>query len=149
MKKWPAAETLALAAALVLVAAFVVSFIRGMGRTPNAGPPRDAAESGVTVPDPGTSSRGRVQVLNATDRAGMAREATSRLRDAGFDVVDYGNAAKRPDSSAVIDRMGSAAIARAVAAELGISRVITGIDSTLFVDVSVILGVDWEPKRKD
>lgn len=149
MMKRSAAETIALVAALGIVAAFIISFVGGLGRPPDAGPRPEAGPSAATAPDPGPDRRGRVQVLNASSRAGMARVATSRLRDAGFDVVEYGNAAKVPDSSAVIDRTGNAAIARAVAAELGISRLRADIDSTLYVDATVILGVDWDARRED
>jgi hypothetical protein len=132
-------ESLALLATLALCAAFLVSFATGIGI-----PRRHVAETpqSATPADPGGERRGRVEVRNASGRAGLAREATQRLRTAGFDVVFYGNASGS-DTTVVIDRVGNAALARAVAAALGIDRVTTAVDSTLLLDASVILGADW------
>jgi hypothetical protein len=48
----------------------------------------------------------------------------------------------------VIDRIGNPDIARAVANELGIERIRTAVDSTLYLDATVILGVDFELRRR-
>lgn len=137
------AETALLALTLVAVGAFVVSFVRGMLH--DAGPA--AAEPAVlnqVVPEPPGEPRGRVEVLNASRRRGIARLATDELRNAGFDVVFFGNApASAGDSSVVLDRTGNDAVARAVAQRLGISAVRTQKDTSLFVDATVIVGVDW------
>lgn len=90
------------------------------------------------------SERVKVEVLNAGGVSGQARAATVRLRDLGFDVVNYGNAGNfNRDSSAVVDRVGRTELARAVADVLGIQKVITDPDPNLFVDVTVFLGRDW------
>jgi calcineurin-like phosphoesterase len=87
---------------------------------------------------------GRVEVLNASGRDGLARDATDRLRSAGFDVVYFGNAPGGiRDSSGVLDRTGHLAVARAAARRLGISSVRAARDSTLFVDATIVLGTDW------
>ena len=140
-------ESVALVAALLLVGAFLVSFARGIV-WPGARASAPAEDTEEAVVDPGTIRRGRIDVRNASDVPGVARDVMARLRDAGFDVVNYGNAEKTPDSSAVIDRVGGGAVAKAVAAELGIERITTQIDSTLFIDATVILGVDWNPGRR-
>jgi hypothetical protein len=58
--------------------------------------------------------------------------------------VYFGNApASAADSSVVIDRVGDLDIARAVAARLGIRRVISEPDTTLLVEATVVVGVDW------
>jgi len=89
--------------------------------------------------------RVRVEVLNAGGVAGQARAATVRLRDIGFDVVSYGNARSFDrDSSVVVDRVGRPELARAVADILGVELVTTDLDSNLFVDVTVLLGRDWQ-----
>jgi LytR cell envelope-related transcriptional attenuator len=91
--------------------------------------------------------RVRVEILNAGGRAGMAREATSFLRDVGFDVVDFGNAASfGADSTVVIDRSGRPAAAAAVARALGGVAVSEDPDPNLYIDVTVMLGGDWEPE---
>jgi hypothetical protein len=92
------------------------------------------------------TGRVRVEVLNGGGRAGAAREATEQLRTQGFDVVYFGNAASFDvDSSAVLDRVGDLGPARDVARAMGIGNVRSEPDSTLFVDVSVVLGRDWLP----
>jgi hypothetical protein len=88
----------------------------------------------------------RVQVLNAGGRSGMAREATAYLRDLGFDVVEFGNAQSfGRDSTLVIDRSGRSDAALTVARALRAPLVDTDIDPNLYLDVTVLLGEDWEP----
>jgi hypothetical protein len=131
----------------LVVVAFVLSFAFGIGR-PGAdalpadpGSARRAAADYMNVP----AAAGRVEVLNRSGRAGMARLATERLRARGYDVVYFGNApASAPDSSVVFDRVGRPEIARGAAAQLGIGRTATQIDTTLYVDATVIIGVEWE-----
>lgn len=90
------------------------------------------------------TTRIRVEVLNAGGIAGLARNATDYLRDSGFDVVDFGNAADfDADSSIVLDRVGQVENAKAVADVLGINNVRSQPDSNLYLDVSVLLGSDW------
>jgi len=90
------------------------------------------------------AERVRVEVLNAGGVSGVARTATLRLRDVGFDVVQFGNARSFDrDSSVVIDRVGRSDLAQAVANVLGIGNVLTEPDPNLFVDVTVLLGRTW------
>jgi beta-phosphoglucomutase-like phosphatase (HAD superfamily) len=141
-----------LLAALLAAAALAGSFVasrRGSGASEPAAagvaasprPPRAARPMADASPDPG---RIRVEVLNATSRPGLARSVTARLRDAGFDVVYFGNA-PHADSSAVLDRAGRADAAHAVAQALGISRVRSKPDPGLYLEATVILGADWPP----
>jgi len=147
MKRRDAAnlERLGLIAAWIIAGAFVVSFARGLSWPfPSAPEPVPALPQHVAI-DPGNAGGGRIEVLNGTNRGGLARAVTERLRDAGFDVVGIGNyrTDPLPDSSFVIDRTGDPTIARSVADRLGIRFVVTRPDSTLFVDASVIVGADW------
>lgn len=108
----------------------------------------------ASTPDVWTDGRVRVEVLNAGGVTGMARSATRIVRQAGFDVVDFGNAltaagnfdTERP--SVVIDRVGRTDFAQAVAASLGIDNVQSDPDPNLFVDVSVVLGREWIDPRE-
>lgn len=136
-------ERLGLLAATMIVTAFIVSFVHGIHLPFGDASPVAATLPERTAPDPAVS--GRVQVLNASRVPGAARAATGILRESGFDVVETGNLAlpEPADSSSVIDRTGDAAVARAVAARLGIARVLTEPDSSLFVEATVILGKDW------
>mgnify|MGYP001036836683 CR=1 FL=1 len=67
-------------------------------------------------------------------------------RPAGFDVVFFGNAGTFDrDSSVVLDRMGALDQARNVADALGIRSLLSEPDSNLYLDVTVVLGRDWQP----
>lgn len=93
--------------------------------------------------------RVRVEVLNGGGMAGAARRATDLSRDAGFDVVYFGNASSFDHAeSEVVDRVGRPELARAVAEVLGIRNVLSDPDPDLYVDVSVVLGRDWEPSAE-
>lgn len=131
-----------LALALVAVAAFLVSFVAGI-RLPGGAEPDASPFDGI--PTVG-GARTRVEVLNAAGRAGLARMATRRLRESGFDVVYFGNAGEfGRDSSVVIDRVGDVEAAVMVAAALGIQTVRSEPDSSLLLEVTVRLGKDWPP----
>ena len=130
-----------LALALLTVVAFVASFIFGLERDRKVRPapsPQPAAAP-VAVPD----SRVRIEVLNGSRAPGLARLATDRLRDAGYDVVFLGNAHSATDQSVVLDRVGKREIAERVANVLQITRVQTQLDSARYLEVTVILGSDW------
>jgi len=137
-------EQLALYAAGLALVAFLASFVIGLSRparrhdSPDGAEPASMGEAQVSPPQ-----RGRLEVLNGSGRAGLARQATERLRRSGFDVVYFGNAPARRDSSEVLDRAGSPVIARAAADELGITRVMSAPDSALLLDATVLLGRDW------
>lgn len=109
--------------------------VRSLDRAP-------AGEEGAAPPS--TWDRIRVEVLNGGGVPGMAARVRDGLRDRGFDVVYYGNAASFDhDVTRVLARTGSLAAARAVADALGAAEVAEEPDSTLFVDVTVVLGSDW------
>jgi hypothetical protein len=94
----------------------------------------------------GASGRVRVEVLNGGGYAGAARAATETLRDLGFDVVFFGNAGTSDrDSSVVLDRIGALDRARDVADALRIRNLRSEPDSNLYLDVTVVLGRDWQP----
>lgn len=143
--KGRARHALGLLLAVLAVAAFLTSFILGLNRDGEDPPRQQRADTTqpLVVPD----SRVRVQVLNGSRRAGLARQATDILRDAGYDVVSLGNARNRRDESVVFDRVGQPEIAQRVAAALGIRNVQTEIDSALLLEVTVVLGTDWAPRR--
>ena len=127
---------LVLAALVVLT--LVGSLLRGLG---GEGGAAESAGPEATGSDP---RRVRVEVLNAAGVPGLARAATERLREQGFDVVYYGNASGvGPDTSWVLDRVGVPETAERVSDALRIERTRTELDTTLYVDVSVVLGRDW------
>lgn len=139
----PRARTLALCAALAAVAVFVTSFVLGITSADRAGD--YVVREPAAVPD-ALGERLRVEVLNGAGSEGLARRATRLLRDRGFDVVYFGNAAEfGRDSSVVLDRVGDPEAARRVASALGIDRVEAEPNPDLLLEATVILGLDWSP----
>src|SRR5262245_39006980 len=133
------AQTVVLLFAFALVGAFIVSFALGLRDERPATLQANAAAPSV----PGIDSGKRVEVLNGSGRSGLARQATERLRAAGFDVVFLGNAPRGEKTSIVLDRVGKHELAEQVADALGLEKVETRRDSTRLVEVTVILGNDW------
>ena len=107
-----------------------------------AGPAAGAPPPDLTAPG---RDRIRVEVLNATRIRGLARRGTFVLRDRGFDVVSIGTSAQQSDSTLVLDRSNHPEWAARVARALGGARVEARPDSTLYVDVTVLLGRTWRP----
>ena len=92
----------------------------------------------------------RVEVLNAGGTQSMALRATDLLRDSGFDVVYYGNAERfGDDSTLVLNRTGDMDAARAVAEVLGARSIRAEPDSNLYLDVTVLLGREWTPRKPE
>ncbi|HET7586230.1 MAG TPA: LytR C-terminal domain-containing protein [Gemmatimonadaceae bacterium] len=142
----------ALLAVVVVLAAGALVWMRVHAREKPRALAAAADAAPVVAPaasrDPSEDEHGariRVEVLNATQRRGLARRATDVLRDAGFDVVDFGNAPTQLDSTIVLDRTGHATWARDAARVLGGARVRTEPDSSRYVDLSVLVGADWTP----
>lgn len=143
----PRALYAALFVTVGLAAAFLVSAMAEVGRN-RSGDATAALDGDVrTLP---AAAPIRVEVLNGAGVGGLARQATERLRGGGFDVVFFGNAARFDHArSLVLDRTGNITMARAVAAALAIDSVATAVDSTLFLDATVVLGGDWPPAVPD
>lgn len=135
-------ETAAIVVFALILGAFGAStwmrHVDGEDRGPTGTAPADSLS-----PPPVERARIRVQVRNASGIPGAAAELTEHLRDAGFDVVDFGNADQSDRAkTVVIDRLGSAARAREVAASLRGVPIESGIDTTLYLDVTVLVGRD-------
>ena len=137
-------EVAALVIALLAVIGFAVSFAIGLRGEPK--PVTITAET-MTMPEPplSTNNERRVEVINSSRKNGLARQATERLRDAGYDVVNFGSGNLDEPTSVVFDRVGKPAIAKGIADALGITRVETRRDSSRLVEASVILASDWPP----
>jgi hypothetical protein len=137
---------------IAFAAVFIVASATGIwwwtgresGRAMQASVPGDAPVRPV-VPK---GTRIRVEVLNATDSRGLARQATFFLRDAGFDVVYFGNTSERSDSTIVWDRSGHAGWAALAAKTMAPARVEQKPDSSHFLDLTVLVGRRWTPSRK-
>ncbi|HXF95685.1 MAG TPA: LytR C-terminal domain-containing protein [Gemmatimonadales bacterium] len=110
----------------------------------------DSAPARQAYAIPGAQGeRVTVEVLNATDRGGLARAATATLRRAGLDVVYFGNAAPAgagADSTRILVRRGDRDRGERVRRALGVGVVTVQLDSTRLLDVSVLLGADFSPR---
>ena len=126
--------------ALVLGAFGASTWMRHVG--PQA--PSPLASTGDSLaPPPVERARIRVQVRNGSGIPGAAAEVTEFLRDAGFDVVDFGNAEEFDEPrTVVIDRVGAPDRAREVAAALRGVPIRSAVDTTLYLDVTVLVGRD-------
>jgi len=86
-----------------------------------------------------------IEVLNGTQRQGVARTATRMLRGRGLDVVFLGNADSAETVTRVIVRRGDPERAKYVVDVLGTGKIVVEPDTFRRVDVSVILGQDFRP----
>lgn len=92
----------------------------------------------------------QMDVLNGCGVRGAGAKITGVLRQSGFDVVEMKNYKTfNVPQSLVVDRVGDLAAARRVAAALGISekQIVQQINPDYFVDVSVIIGSDFNSLR--
>jgi hypothetical protein len=130
---------LALIGAGVLLLAFLAVRYRS---APMALPDR-------AFPIPGEPDRLTAEVLNGSGKPGLARTATRVLRRGGVDVMFFGNSTGKPtDSTRLLVRQGDGAAARRAARLLGVGAPVMALDSTRRVDVTVILGADWQPPEE-
>jgi hypothetical protein len=89
----------------------------------------------------------QVEVRNGAGTPGLAGEMTTYLRRYGCDVVDSGNwRTFDVVETQVIDRVGNPQVALRVARVLGLSEqsVVEEVDRRPLVDVTVVIGLDYE-----
>ena len=106
---------------------------------PNADEPTRIVAAAVRI---------RIEVLNATDSRGLARQATFFLRDAGFDVVYFGNSSERSEMTVVRNRSGHADWAALAAKAMRPAVIEQRPDSSHFLDLTVLIGRNWRPPRQ-
>jgi len=89
----------------------------------------------------------QIDVQNGTGENGVAADFRAYLKKKGFDVVEMGNY-KNTDvnKTMIIDRNGNKNAAKRVAESLGINEknIIQQKDTTSFLDVTVIIGKDFQ-----
>ncbi len=89
----------------------------------------------------------RVAVLNGTDHQGYAQQAAQLLRNQGFNVVQVANADRADyDRTVLLDNGNHPATLNALARTFGLDPgAAQQGDSSLDVDLEVIIGADWVP----
>ena len=88
----------------------------------------------------------QLDVLNGCGAKGVSAKFTSYLRAHNFDVVDIRNyRSSHLPQTLVVDRVGNLDAARRVAAALGVDQehIVQQINPDYFVDVSVVIGLDY------
>ena len=98
---------------------------------------------------PEPRSIARIEVLNGAGEAGAAQRAAEILRQAGFDVVYFGNAGDFDNPrTRVIDRVGGRRGVDSLVAWLHVEGLETDPDPALHLDATVILGADWQHRLR-
>jgi LCP family protein required for cell wall assembly len=86
-----------------------------------------------------------IEILNGSNNPGQALSLRNYLLEYGLNILHYGNALRSDfEKTQVIDRTGAPALARKVADIINCTEVTTKVDKTLMVDVSIIIGNDFE-----
>ncbi len=87
----------------------------------------------------------RIEILNGSGNPGQAQGLRNSFLEYGFNVVHFGNALRNDyENTIVIDRVGNPALAKKVADIINCKEVYTRVDKTLLVDVTIIIGNDFE-----
>ena len=139
-------ETAAIVVFALVLGAFAAStWMRHVGGR-DAGEQAPAAETADSLSRPSLErARIRVQVRNGSGIPGAAAQVTEYLREAGFDVVDFGNAEEFDEPrTVVIDRIGARDRAIEVATALRGVPIRSEVDTSLYLDVTVLVGRDAE-----
>ena len=132
-----------LAAAAAIVVAVAVVWTSRKPAAPSVASLTAARAPGeLAWPVPDGKRTAVVEVLNGTGRAGLARAATRLLRSQGIVVVNYGNTDSVAQTTLLV-RRGVRDRARVVARALGAGQIREAPDSLRGVDVTVLLGHDF------
>lgn len=84
-----------------------------------------------------------IEVLNASDIPGAALEVTRKLRDCGFDVIDYKSLESRQPKTMVVDRGNNLRSAQSIGRIIGTEEIFTRFQPKRMVDISVYIGSDY------
>jgi len=88
-----------------------------------------------------------IEILNGSTNAGQAQSLRNYFIEYEFNVVNYGNAVRNDyEKTVVIDRVGKPLLAKRIADIINCKEVYTRIDKTLLVDVTIIIGNNFEGK---
>jgi len=106
---------------------------------------------GYNIANPVQYKKIKIEILNGCGVQDLALVTTDYLREKGFDVINYANAAEEQKKTVVIDRLSTEEKwAKIVASALDIDLTSAMVDSSLCVHVLILLGKDYEkvmPKK--
>lgn len=134
-------------AAIVVVGAAVGAFATSTLLRHVGGPAggREPVPGAPAPMPPEARARIRIEVRNGSGVPGAAGRMTEFLRRQGFDVVDFGNSDRFDHPrTLVVDRIGDPLKAREVAAALQGVPIRVEPDSSLYLDLTVLVGADLE-----
>ena len=106
--------------------------------------PRGDTVDGYSYPIPAPGEGNTIEVLNGTDRRGLARGGTRRLRAAGFDVVFFGNARTPTDTTLILVGTDADELGERLRQVLGAGVVRQQLDTLRRVAATVVLGTDYQ-----
>lgn len=84
-----------------------------------------------------------VEILNASPQKGLAKIIRDKLIQYGINVIYYGNSNFSSKVTRIIDRIGNIEKAQQIATILRTKNVETSINPSLAVDVTIIVGEDY------
>ncbi|HUT65331.1 MAG TPA: LCP family protein [Spirochaetota bacterium] len=86
-----------------------------------------------------------IEILNGSTNPGQAQSLRNYFVEYGFNIVHHGNAPRNDyEKTLVVDRIGRPSLAKRIADIINCQEVHTRIDKTLMVDVTIIIGNDFE-----
>ncbi len=87
----------------------------------------------------------KLEILNGTETAGLARRTAELFRSYGFDVVTVGNAARNDvKETMIVDRVGNEIFADRTAEIIRAANIDRELDAQIGVDVTIVLGEDFD-----
>jgi len=89
----------------------------------------------------------KIEILNGSNNPGQAQNLRNYFIEYGFNVVHYGNALRNDyEKTKVIDRAGKPNLAGRIADIINCKVVSTEVDKSLMIDITIIIGNDFEGK---
>ena len=89
----------------------------------------------------------KIEILNGSNNPGQAQNLRNYFVEYGFNIVHFGNALRNDyEKTVVIDRVGKPILAKRIADIINCKEVYTKIDKSLMVDITIIIGNDFEGK---
>lgn len=131
-------------AVLLLVGALLGSVLLEWGDRRQGTVATDRSPLGEAVDAPLDGGRVSLEVLNGAGDKGAAELVSERLRDMGFDVKTFGNAADFDQARTVLlDRSERAGAAQILSDSLRGVPIRVEPAPQLYLDATLLLGADW------